>query len=124
MDAERCAIADGVAVLDPGHRGGAEASAAMALQPTAGTDLTGAPAEVAGSLTRTDKPILHISRRHHGSEQRDRRTLCATDMPTLADEAANTFRGLLERVAPEALSLSGREGEKMKEEKVSGPPGP
>jgi DNA gyrase subunit B len=118
MDAEALrAIADGVA-LDLDTVAGAEASA-MALQAKLRElNTTGAPAEVAGEFdARTDKPILRISRRHHGNVKSSVITqdfVHGADYAALA-EAANTFRGLLS----EGAKVSRGEGEKMKEEKVS-----
>jgi DNA gyrase subunit B len=119
MDAEALrAIADGVSlnldtVLD------AEASA-VALQ-TRLQEMDGAtsasPAEVAGEFdVRTDKPILRISRRHHGNIKSSVITqdfVHGADYAALA-EAANTFRGLLS----EGARVTRGEGERQKEEKV------
>ncbi|WP_048437928.1 DNA topoisomerase (ATP-hydrolyzing) subunit B [Caenimonas sp. SL110] len=119
MDAEALrAIADGVSlnldtVLD------AEASA-VALQ-TKLQELdkasNAAPAEVAGEFdTRTDKPILRISRRHHGNIKSSVITqdfVHGADYAALA-EAANTFRGLLR----DGAKVMRGEGEKQKEERV------
>jgi DNA gyrase subunit B len=77
-----------------------------------------APAEVAGEFdVRTDKPVLRISRRHHGNIKSSVITqdfVHGADYATLA-EAANTFRGLLH----EGARVVRGEGEKAKEEKVS-----
>ncbi|MCZ8252854.1 MAG: DNA topoisomerase (ATP-hydrolyzing) subunit B [Hylemonella sp.] len=111
MDAEALrAIADGVALkLDTVAE--AEASA-LALQ----GKLAGA--EVAGEFdARSDKPILRISRRHHGNVKSSVITqdfVHGADYAALA-EAANTFRGLL----AEGAKVMRGEGEKQKEEKVS-----
>ena len=115
MDAEALrAIADGVAlnldtVVD------AEASA-TALQ-TRLLEL-GSGAEVAGEFdVRTDKPILRISRRHHGNIKSSVLTqdfVHGADYAALA-EAANTFRGLLS----EGAKVQRGEGERQKEEKVT-----
>ncbi|MCA3239145.1 MAG: DNA topoisomerase (ATP-hydrolyzing) subunit B [Curvibacter sp.] len=111
MDAEALrAIADGVALrLDTVAE--AEASA-LALQ----AKLPGA--EVAGEFdVRTDKPILRISRRHHGNVKSSVITqdfVHGADYAALA-EAANTFRGLM----AEGARVMRGEGEKQKEEKVS-----
>ena len=79
---------------------------------------TGAPAEVAGEFdARTDKPLLRISRRHHGNIKSSVITqdfVHGADYAALA-EAAETFRGLL---AEGAKAMRG-EGDKQKEEKVS-----
>ncbi len=115
LDAEALrAIADGVAlnldtVVD------AEACA-IALQ--AHLRQVGSEAEVAGEFdVRTDKPVLRISRRHHGNVKSSILTqdfVHGADYAALA-EAAQTFRGLL---APGAKAIRG-EGDKQKEEKVT-----
>ena len=110
MDVEALrSIADGVSLqLDTVEQ--AEASA-LALQ----AKLAGA--EVAGEFdVRTDKPILRISRRHHGNVKSSIITqdfVHGADYAALA-EAANTFRGLL---GAGARVVRG-EGEKQKEERV------
>jgi DNA gyrase subunit B len=110
MDAEALrAIADRVELrLDTVAE--AEASA-LALQ----AKLAGA--EVAGEFdVRTDKPILRISRRHHGNVKSSVITqdfVHGADYAALA-EAANTFRGLL----AEGARVMRGEGEKQKEERV------
>ena len=77
-----------------------------------------APAEVAGEFdVRTDKPILRISRRHHGNIKSSVITqdfVHGADYAALAS-AANTFRGLLN----EGARVVRGEGERQKEEKVS-----
>jgi DNA gyrase subunit B len=111
MDKEALrAIADGVA-LDLDTLAGAQASA-LALQ-------TFLPeAEVAGEFdVRSDKPILRISRRHHGNVKSSLVTqefVHGADYAALA-EAAQTFKGLL---SDGARAMRG-EGEKQKEERVS-----
>src|SRR3989344_1749336 len=68
MDAEALrAIADGVSLkLD--SVADAEASAVALQAKLRELNATGAPAEVAGEFdARTDKPLLRISRRHHGN---------------------------------------------------------
>jgi DNA gyrase subunit B len=111
MDKEALrAIADGVA-LDLDTLAGAQASA-HALQ-------TFLPeAEVAGEFdVRSDKPILRISRRHHGNVKSSLVTqefVHGADYAALA-EAAQTFKGLL---SDGARAMRG-EGEKQKEERVS-----
>jgi DNA gyrase subunit B len=59
---------------------------------------TGIPAEVSSEFdARTDKPLLRISRRHHGNIKSSVITqdfVHGADYAALA-EAANTFRGLL-----------------------------
>jgi DNA gyrase subunit B len=78
----------------------------------------GSGSEVAGEFdVRTDKPILRISRRHHGNVKSSVITqdfVHGADYAALA-EAAQTFRGLL----GEGARVSRGEGEKAKEEKVS-----
>jgi DNA gyrase subunit B len=75
------------------------------------------PAEVAGEFdARTDKPILRISRRHHGNVKSSVITqdfVHGADYAALA-EAANTFRGLLH----DGATVTRGEGERQKEEKV------
>lgn len=117
MDAEALrAIADGVAVnLDSVEQ--AEASAVAMQAKLAELSTTGVPPEVAGEFdARTDKPVLRISRRHHGNIKSSIITqdfVHGADYAALA-EAADTFRGLL---GEGAKALRG-EGEKQKEEKV------
>jgi DNA gyrase subunit B len=111
MDAEALrSVADGV-VLNLDTVADAEVSAA-ALQAKL------PDAEVAGEFdARTDKPILRISRRHHGNVKSSVLTqdfVHGADYAALA-EAANTFRGLLS----EGSRVMRGEGEKQKEEKVS-----
>ncbi len=111
MDAEALrSIADGVELkLDTVAE--AEVSAAALQAKLAG-------AEVAGEFdVRTDKPILRISRRHHGNVKSSIITqdfVHGADYAALA-EAANTFRGLLS----EGARVMRGEGEKQKEEKVN-----
>jgi DNA gyrase subunit B len=110
MDAEALrSVADGV-VLNLDTVADAEASAA-ALQARL------PDAEVAGEFdVRTDKPILRISRRHHGNVKSSVLTqdfVHGADYAALA-EAANTFRGLL----IEGAKVVRGEGERQKEEKV------
>ena len=114
MDAEALrAMADGVAVnLD--SVSDAEASA-LSLQ--AKLRELGSGSEVAGEFdVRTDKPILRISRRHHGNVKSSIITqdfVHGADYAALA-EAAQTFRGLL----GEGAKVKRGEGDKLKEEKV------
>jgi DNA gyrase subunit B len=119
MDAEALrAIADGVS-LNLDTVPDAEQSA-VALQ-TKLQELDRAsnsePAEVAGEFdVRTDKPVLRISRRHHGNIKSSVITqdfVHGADYAALA-EAANTFRGLLH----EGARVVRGEGERQKEEKV------
>ncbi|MFT3813159.1 MAG: DNA topoisomerase (ATP-hydrolyzing) subunit B [Acidovorax sp.] len=118
MDAEALrAIADGVAVkLDTVEE--AEASAVAMQAKLAELSATGVPPEVAGEFdARTDKPILRISRRHHGNVKSSILTqdfVHGADYAALA-EAADTFRGLL----GEGAKVTRGEGERQKEEKVS-----
>ena len=78
----------------------------------------GSGAEVAGEFdVRTDKPILRISRRHHGNVKSSVITqdfVHGADYAALA-EAAHTFKSLL---ADGARVMRG-DGERAKEEKVS-----
>ena len=117
MDAEalRC-IADGVSLnLDTVQD--AEASAAQLQIQLRALNTTGAPAEVAGEFdVRTDKPILRISRRHHGNVKSSVITqdfVHGTDYATLA-QAAATFKGLI----GEGAKVMRGEGERRKEEKI------
>ncbi len=95
----------------------AEASA-VALQ-TALRELssTGVPAEVASEFdARTDKPLLRISRRHHGNVKSSVITqdfVHGADYAALAT-AADTFRGLL----GEGAKVQRGEGERQKSEKA------
>ena len=117
MDAEalRC-IADGVS-LNLDTVADAEASAVALQVQLRALNTTGAPAEVAGEFdVRTDKPILRISRRHHGNVKSSVITqdfVHGADYATLA-EAATTFKGLI----GEGAKVMRGEGERRKEEKV------
>ncbi len=111
MDAEALrSVADGVTLnLDTVADAEASAVALQARLPDA---------EVAGEFdVRTDKPILRISRRHHGNVKSSVLTqdfVHGADYAALA-EAANTFRGLL----GEGAKVVRGEGERQKEERVS-----
>ncbi len=98
MDQEALrAIADGV-VLNLDSLDEAQTSAAALQQALRELNTTGIPAEVTGEFdVRSDKPILRISRRHHGNIKSSILTqdfVHGADYAALA-EAANTFRGLL-----------------------------
>jgi DNA gyrase subunit B len=115
MDAEALrAMADGVGInLDTTND--AEASA-EALQ--AKLRELGSGSEVVGEFdARSDKPILRISRRHHGNVKSSIVTqdfVHGADYEALA-QAAQTFKNLL----GEGARVMRGEGEKQKEEKVS-----
>ncbi|GAA6119021.1 DNA topoisomerase (ATP-hydrolyzing) subunit B [Acidovorax sp. FG27] len=117
MDQEALrAIADSVSLnLDTVEN--AEASAVALQAKLRELSTNGIPAEVASEFdARTDKPILRISRRHHGNVKSSIITqdfVHGADYAALA-EAANTFRGL---IGEGAKALRG-EGEKQKEEKI------
>ncbi|MCJ0765664.1 DNA topoisomerase (ATP-hydrolyzing) subunit B [Variovorax terrae] len=118
MDAEALrAIADGVS-LNLDSVADAEASAVLLQAKLRELATNGVPAEVAGEFdVRTDKPLLRISRRHHGNIKSSVITqdfVHGADYATLA-EAADTFRGLLS----EGARVTRGEGERQKEEKVS-----
>ena len=118
MDAEALrAIADGVA-LDLDTTPAAEASAVALQAKLRELNTTGVPAEVSSEFdARTDKPLLRISRRHHGNVKSSVLTqdfVHGADYAALA-EAANTFRGLL---SPEGAVVKRGEGDRTKEEKV------
>ena len=120
MDAEALrAIADGVSLnLDTVLDAEASAVALQAKLQELDKASNAAPAEVAGEFdVRTDKPVLRISRRHHGNVKSSVITqdfVHGADYAALA-EAANTFRGLLH----EGAKVMRGEGERQKEEKVS-----
>ncbi|MES2951063.1 MAG: DNA topoisomerase (ATP-hydrolyzing) subunit B [Pseudomonadota bacterium] len=111
MDAEALrSVADGVALnLDTVADAEVSAAALQARLPDA---------EVAGEFdVRNDKPILRISRRHHGNVKSSVLTqdfVHGADYAALA-EAANTFKGLLS----DGARVMRGEGERQKEEKVS-----
>ena len=118
LDAEALrAVADGVVLRLENLDEAAESAEALqaALREL---NSTGVPAEVAAELDpRSDKPILRISRRHHGNIKSSVVTqefVHGADYAALA-EAADTFRGLL---GEGARALRG-EGERRKEERVA-----
>jgi hypothetical protein len=117
MDAEALrAMADGVALnLDTVPE--AEESA-EALQAKLRELNTTGPGRSGGEFdVRTDKPMLRISRRHHGNIKSSVITqdfVHGADYAALA-EAADTFRGLL----GEGAKVMRGEGERQKEEKVA-----
>jgi DNA gyrase subunit B len=117
MDAEALrSIADGVS-LNLDNMEQAEASAVALQAKLRELTTTGVPAEVAAEFdARTDKPILRISRRHHGNVKSSVLTqdfVHGADYAALA-VAAETFRGLLS----EGAKVMRGEGDKQKEEKV------
>ncbi|KLN56642.1 DNA topoisomerase (ATP-hydrolyzing) subunit B [Variovorax paradoxus] len=119
MDAEALrAIADGVA-LDLDTTPAAEASAVALQAKLRELNTTGVPAEVSSEFdARTDKPLLRISRRHHGNIKSSVLTqdfVHGADYAALS-EAANTFRNLL---SSEGAIVRRGEGERAKEEKVA-----
>ena len=115
MDLEALrAIADGVALnLDTVEQAEVSATALQAYL----NDI-GSTSEVAGEFdARSDKPLLRISRRHHGNIKSSVITqdfVHGADYAALA-EAAQTFKGLLS----EGARVSRGEGEKAKHERVS-----
>ncbi|TWO71126.1 DNA topoisomerase (ATP-hydrolyzing) subunit B [Caenimonas sedimenti] len=120
MDAEALrAISGGVRLnLDTVPDAEASAVALQAALQEIDKLTNAAPAEVAGEFdVRTDKPILRISRRHHGNVKSSVITqdfVHGADYAALAT-AADTFRGLL----GEGALVKRGEGERAKEEKVS-----
>ena len=117
MDAEALrAMADGVSINLETLEAAAECAPALQAK-LRELNTTGIPAEVAAEFDlRTDKPILRISRRHHGNIKSSVITqdfVRGADYAALA-EAANTFRGLLS----EGAKATRGEGERQKEEKV------
>ena len=118
MDAEALrAIADGVSLNMESLETAAQSAPALQAK-LRELNTTGIPAEVAAEFdVRTDKPILRISRRHHGNIKSSVLTqdfVRGADYAALS-EAAETFRGLL----TEGSKVSRGEGERQKEEKVS-----
>ena len=96
----------------------AEASAAVLEAKLRELNITGTPAEVAGEFdVRTDKPLLRISRHHHGNIKSSVITqdfVRGTDYAAL-HEASDTFRNLLGAGA----KVQRGEGERRKEEKAA-----
>jgi DNA gyrase subunit B len=118
MDQEALrAIADGVS-LNLDSMIDAESCAPILQTKLRELNTTGIPAEVNAEFDiRTDKPILRISRRHHGNIKSSVITqefVHGADYAALSD-AANTFRGLLSSGA----KVMRGEGDKQKEEKVN-----
>ena len=115
MDLEALrAIADGVALnLDSVEQAEVSASAMQAYLNEIGSN-----SEVAGEFdTRSDKPILRVSRRHHGNVKSSVITqdfVHGADYAALA-EAAQTFKGLLS----EGARVSRGDGDKAKQERVN-----
>jgi DNA gyrase subunit B len=118
MDAEALrAIADGVSLNLDNLDNAAECAPALQAK-LRELNTTGIPAEVSAEFdVRTDKPLLRISRRHHGNIKSSVITqdfVHGADYGALA-EAANTFRGLL----GEGAKVMRGEGERQKEEKTN-----
>ena len=118
MDAEALrAVADGVA-LNLDTLAEAQASAAALEAQLRELNTSGTPATVAGEFdVRSDKPLLRISRQHHGNVKSSTITqdfVLGADYAALA-EAAATFRDLL----GEGAKVLRGEGERQKEEKVA-----
>ncbi|HPR42988.1 MAG: DNA topoisomerase (ATP-hydrolyzing) subunit B [Burkholderiaceae bacterium] len=118
MDGEALrAIADGVA-LDLDSTEAAEASAvALEKHLRAGHTNGGAPQVASEFDARTDKPVLRISRYHHGNIKS---SVITQDFVHGADyaalhEAAQTFRNLL----AEGAKVTRGEGDKQREERVT-----
>jgi len=111
------AMADGVAIA-LGTLEQAQASAAVLQNRLRTLDAGGVPADVSGEIDlRSDKPVLRISRHHHGNVKSSLITqdfVEGADYAALADAAA-TFQGL---VQDGARVLRG-EGERKREEKIS-----
>ena len=117
MDGEALrAIADSVA-LDLDTVEAAEASAVALQQRLADMQANGSAPQVSSEFdARTDKPILRISRRHHGNIKSSVITqdfVHGADYAALA-EAAHTFKDLL----GEGAKVTRGEGERMREERV------
>ncbi len=118
MDAEALrAIAGGVA-LDLDTVEAAEASASALQRRLHEQQANGSAPEVASEFdARTDKPVLRLSRRHHGNIKSSVITqdfVHGADYAALA-EAAHTFKGLL----GEGAKVTRGEGERQREERVA-----
>ncbi|MBL0918707.1 MAG: DNA topoisomerase (ATP-hydrolyzing) subunit B [Hydrogenophaga sp.] len=118
MDAEALrAVADGVS-LNLDDMDAAAVSAQSLQDRLRELTTTGVPATVGAEFdARTDKPVLRISRRHHGNIKSSVITqdfVHGADYAALAT-AADTFRGLL----GDGAKVQRGEGEKQKEERVS-----
>ncbi|MDF1485947.1 DNA topoisomerase (ATP-hydrolyzing) subunit B [Ramlibacter sp. H39-3-26] len=118
MDGEALrAIADGV-VLNLDTTAEAEASAVTLQARLRELHANGAPADVGSEFdVRSDKPILRISRHHHGNVKSSVITqdfVRGADYAALA-EAAQTFHGLLGAGA----TVRRGDGDKAREEKVT-----
>ena len=119
MDAEALrAIADGVPLsLDTLEEAQTSASLLQAKLQLTESASSATAAEVTAEFdARNDKPLLRISRRHHGNVKSSVLTqdfVHGADYAALA-EAANTFKGLL----AEGSKVMRGEGERAKEEKV------
>ena len=118
LDAEALrAVADGVVLKLENLDEAAESAAALQVA-LRELNSTGVPAEVAAEQDpRSDKPILRISRRHHGNIKSSVITqefVHGADHAALA-EAADTFRGLI----GEGAKVMRGEGERQKEERVA-----
>ena len=117
MDAQALrAIADGVALNLDDMEAAAASAAALQAALRAG-DGAAVPAEVSAEFdVRTDKPLLRISRRHHGNVRASVITqdfVHGADYAVLA-EAARTFQGLL----GEGAKVVRGEGERTRETPV------
>ncbi|TSE35193.1 DNA gyrase subunit B [Tepidimonas fonticaldi] len=118
MDAEALrAVADGVALDLDDMEAAARSAAALQAALREGS-ATGVPAEVSAEFdARADKPLLRISRRHHGNVRSSVITqdfVHGADYAVLAD-AARTFQGLL----GEGAKVVRGEGERAKEAPVA-----
>jgi len=111
------AMADGVAI-ELGTLEQAQASAAVLQNRLRTLDAGGVPADVSGEIDpRSDKPVLRISRHHHGNVKSSLITqdfVEGADYAALADAAA-TFQGLVQ----EGAKVLRGEGERRREEKIS-----